>query len=119
MLVDLAQTTRAHAAAKLVQDTHTRHLGLAAQTSELSPRSLLRQQFDQQVQRMHRREQTQQMNPIKLRRTVSPPPPTGLTQGPALVDKLVGHQWAQQFKQRRRASHRKIEIHALNLPPPL
>jgi hypothetical protein len=116
MLVDLAQPAHAYAAAKLVQDTHAGHLGLAAQTGELSPRALLRQQFDQQVHRMHRRQQTQQMDPIKLRRTVSSPPPPGVAQRPGFIDEIVGHEWVQHFEQGRRAGRRQIGIHVPNLP---
>jgi hypothetical protein len=47
--VDLPQPGHAHAAAKFVQDAHPGHLGLAAQSGELSPRTLLRQQLDQQI----------------------------------------------------------------------
>jgi len=57
-------------------------------------------------------EQTQQMYPIKLCRTVISVPPTGVTTRPAVVDEIVGHEGMQQFKQGRRASRRKIGIHA-------
>jgi len=116
MVVDPPQSAYAHAAAKLVQHTHAGHLSLAAQTGELSPGALLRQQLDQQVHRMHRGQQTQQMNPIKLGRTVIPASPTGVTLRPALVDEIVGHERAQQFKQGRCARRRKVGIHVPSLP---
>jgi hypothetical protein len=59
MLVDPPQTGHSRASAKLVQDAHARHLSLTPQTGELSPGALLRQQLDQQVHRMHRRQQAQ------------------------------------------------------------
>jgi len=93
MLVDPPQPVHPHAATELVQDAHAGDLGLAAQTAEASPRALLRQQLDQQVHRMHRRKQTQQMDPIKLGGTVIPPPATGAAMRPALVDKIVGDEW--------------------------
>ena len=113
MLVDPPQPSYAHAAAELVQDTHTGHLALTTQTGKLSPGTLLRQHFDQQVQRMHRREQTQQVHPVKLCRAVIPPPTTGGTSGPAFNDEIVGNEWIQEFKQGDRAGRRKVGVHAL------
>jgi hypothetical protein len=43
MGVDPSQPGHTDAAAKFVQDAHAGHLGLAAQTSKLAPRALLRQ----------------------------------------------------------------------------
>ena len=57
MIVDPPQPGHPHAAAKLVQNPHAGHLGLPAQTGELSPRALFGQQLDQQVHRMYRRQQ--------------------------------------------------------------
>ena len=54
MLVDAPQTSDAQPAAKLVPHAHAGHLGLAAQTGELSPGALFRQQFDQEVQGVDR-----------------------------------------------------------------
>jgi hypothetical protein len=116
MLVDPPQPGHAHAAAEFVQDAHAGHLGLAAQAGKLSPRALLRQQLDQQVHRMHRRQQTQQMDPIKLCRTVISPPPTGVAMRPAFVDEIVGHERVEEFKQGRRAGRRKVRIHVPSLP---
>jgi hypothetical protein len=115
-LVDPPQPSHPHATAKLVQNPHAGHLGLAAQAGELSPRALLRQQFDQQVHRMHRRQQAQQMEPIQLGRTVLPPPPARVARRPALVDEIVGHKRMQEFKQGRRTGGRKVGIHVRSLP---
>jgi hypothetical protein len=98
MLVDPPQPGHAHAAAELVQGTYAGHLGLTTQTGELSPGALLRQHFDQQVQGMHWREQTQQMHPVKLCRAVIPPPTTGGTSWPAFIDKIVGDKRIQDLK---------------------
>jgi hypothetical protein len=116
MFIDPPQPGHAHAAAELVQDAHAGHLGLAAQPSKGSPRALLRQQLDQQVHRMHRRQQAQQMEPIKLGRTVILSPPTGVALRPAIVDEIVGHERAQQCQQGRRAGRRKVGIHGRSLP---
>jgi len=59
MLVDLPQPGHSRASAKFVQDAYAGHLGLTPQPGELSPGALLRQQLDQQVHRMYRREQAQ------------------------------------------------------------
>jgi hypothetical protein len=115
MRVDPSQPGHAHATAELVQDAHAGHLGLATQASELSPGALFGQQLDQQVHRMHRGEQTQQMNPIKLCRTVISPPPAGVAARPTLVDEIVGHERVEQFKQGCRARRGKIGIHAHSL----
>ena len=65
---------------------------------------------------MHRRQQTQQMDPVKLGRTVIPPPPTGVALRPAFVDEIVGGERVQQFQQGRRAGRRKVGIHSASLP---
>jgi hypothetical protein len=49
MRVDPPPPGHAYATAKFVQDAHAGHLGLAAQSGKLSPRTMLRQQLDQQV----------------------------------------------------------------------
>jgi len=116
MRVDPPQTRHAHPSAKFVQHAHPGHLGLAAQTGELSPVALLRQQLDQQVHRMHRGQQAQQMNPIKLCRAVISVPPTGASARPAFVEEVVGHKPIQEFEQRHRAGRRKVGIHAASLP---
>jgi hypothetical protein len=114
MLVDPPQPGHAHAAAELVQDPHAGHLGLTTQTGKLSPGALLWQHFDQQVQGMHWREQTQQVHPVKLCRAVIPPPTTGGTSWPAFIDEIVGNKRIQKFKQSDRAGRRKVGVHGLN-----
>jgi hypothetical protein len=54
MLVNPPEPGHPHTTAELVQYTHAWHLGLPAQPGELSPRTLLWQHFDQQIQGMHR-----------------------------------------------------------------
>jgi hypothetical protein len=117
MLVDPPQPGHPYALAELVQDTHSGHLGLAAQPGELPPRALLRQELDQQVHRMHWRQQAQQMNPIKLGGAVISPAPARGARGPAFVDEIVGHERVQKFEQGRRAGRRKVGIHVPSLPP--
>jgi hypothetical protein len=92
MVVDASQSTHTYATAKFVQDAHARHLGLAAQTGKLSPRALFGKHSHQQVYRMHRCQQTQQMDPIELCRAVIAPSPAGMARLPALVDEIIGHE---------------------------
>jgi hypothetical protein len=65
---------------------------------------------------MHRRQQTQQMDPIKLGRTVLSPPPPGVAVRPTFIDEIVGHERVEQFKQGGRAGRRKVGIHGPSLP---
>lgn len=117
MLIDPPQPDHSHALAEFVQDTHSGHLGLAAQPGEFPPRALLRQQLDQQVHRMDWCQQAQQMNPIKLGGAVSSPSPAGGARRPAFVDEIVGHERVQKLKQGRRAGRWKVGIHVPSLPP--
>ena len=111
MLVDPPQSGDAQAAAELVQHAHAGHLRLAAQAGKLSPSPLLRQQFDQEVQRRDRREQTQQMHPIKLSGGVSSPPSARGRSGPALIDEIIGNEWSQLFEEFGGARRRQIGVH--------
>lgn len=116
MLIDLAQALHSHALPEFVQHPDSGHLAVAAQTGELPPRALLRQQGHQQVQEMDRGEQTQQMHPIKLRGGIGPPPPARGLGRPAVIDKIVGDERGQEFEQLGRAGHGKVGIHEASLP---
>ena len=111
MLVDAPQTSDAQPAAKLVPHAHAGHLGLAAQTGELSPGALFRQQFDQEVQGMDGREQTQQMHPIQLSGGVFSTPPARVSGGPGLIDEIIGNEWSQQFEEFGGARRRQFGVH--------
>jgi hypothetical protein len=54
--------------AKLVQHADIRHARAVAQTRKGSPRAMFGQQFHQQVEGMHGRQQSQQVNPKQLGR---------------------------------------------------
>ena len=112
MLVDPSQSGHAQPCPKLVQHPHIGHPVLAAQAREGPPRPLLRQHFDQQVQGMHRREQTQQVNAKELGGGVRVAPSAGATVRPDLIDEIVGDQRIQELKQRHGAGGRKVGIHA-------
>jgi len=94
-----------------VHHPHVGHTALTAQIGKLSPRTLLRQHFDQQVHGMNRREQAQQVNAIKLCGGVFAMPPAGGVVRPAFIDEIVGDKRGEEFKQCRRAGGRKIGIH--------
>jgi hypothetical protein len=117
VLVDSAQARHAHATPELVHHPHVGHPALATQPGEFSPRALFRQQFDQQVHGMHRREQTQQVNAKELGRGVFAMPPAGVAARPAFVDEIVGHKRIQEFEQRHRAGGRKVGIHRSQTTP--
>jgi hypothetical protein len=95
-----------------VQHPHVGHLVLAAQASELSPRALLRQHFDQQIQRPHGRKQAQQMHAKELGGGVHPLPPARGTVRPAGVDEIVWDERIQKFKQCGSAGRRQVGVHA-------
>ena len=121
MLIDLPQPCDTQTRPKLVQHAHVGHPVLPAQTGKLSPRGLLRQHFHQKVQGMHRREQAQQMDAKELGGGVLAVPAAGASVGPALIDKIVGNEWSQQFEQSGSAGRRKVGVHekqttAVNLP---
>lgn len=110
--MDPPQAGDAQAGPELVQDAHAGHLGLAPQAGKLSPRALLRQHFDQEIQGMNRREQTQQMHPVELRRGVLATSPAGGRSGPAVIDKIVGNKRCQQFEKFGGAGRRQFRVHA-------
>lgn len=110
--IDPPQPGDAQAGPELVQGAHARHLGLAAQTGKLAPGALLRQHLDQEIQRMNRREQTQQMHPIELSCGVLATSPARDRCGPAVIDKIVGNERSQQFEKFRGAGRRKVRVHA-------
>ena len=112
MLVDPPQSGHAQPRPKLVQHPHIGHPVLAAQVREAPPRPLLRQHFDQQVQGMNRREQTQQVNTKELGGGVFAVPTAGATVRPDSIDEIVGDQRIQEIKQRHGAGGRKVGIHA-------
>lgn len=111
LLVDASQARHAHTSTERVHHPHVGHATLTAQTSKLSPRALLRQHFDQQVNGVNRREQGQQVNAIQLGGGVFAMPSAGGVVGPAVIDEIVGDERGEEFKQCRRARGREIGIH--------
>jgi hypothetical protein len=98
MLVDAPQSGRPHATAKLMQHPHIRPRVPATHAGKLSPSRLLRQHFDQQVHRMHRRKQTQQMHAVELGGRVGAMPTACATSRPTVVEEVVGNERIEQFE---------------------
>ena len=111
VLVDPPQSRHTQAGSELVQHAHARHLVLAAQTSKLPPRTLLRQHFHQEVQGMDGREQAQQMHAIELSGGVLSMPAASAPGGPGLIDEIVRNERGQQSEQLGRAGRGQVGIH--------
>jgi len=77
-LVDLPQSHDAHEGAKGVEDANIGGAMAMAQPGKVSPTALFGQQLSQQVERMDRRQQRQQMHAPELGRAELP---TGAAQG--------------------------------------
>jgi len=98
MLVDPPQPGHSRASAKLMQHPHIRPPALATHVGKLSPSPLLGQHLDQQVHRVHRREQTQQMHAVELGGGVGAMPSASATTRPAIVDEVVGNERIEQLE---------------------
>lgn len=98
-LVDLPQSRDTHTSAKGVEDAHIRCAMAVAQADEIPPRALLRQQLGQQIERMHWRQQRQQMHAPELGGTELPTWAASRTNVPMFVDKVVGNVWIEQVEQ--------------------
>jgi len=81
-----------------MQHPHIRPRVLATHAGKLSPSPLLGQHFDQQVHRMHRRKQTQQMHTVELGGGVCAMPTACAASRPALVEEVVGNERIEQFE---------------------
>lgn len=89
MLIDPAQAADPDLLPKLVQHPHARPM--VAQPTEPTPRSLFGQLGHDQIERMGRSQQRQQMHAPQLRRTEGATPPTGKLAWAQIVDEGVGH----------------------------
>jgi len=90
------QSGDADPATKLVQHASIGQAVSMRQVGEGSPSSLLGQQVQQQVERVHRCQHRQQMHPPELRSAEGPVWSTGGPHVPARVDEVVGNVWIQQ-----------------------
>jgi hypothetical protein len=105
MLIDPAQSTDADPLPKFVQHPHPRPV--AAQPAEPTPRRLFGQLGHDQIERMRRSQQRQQMRAPQLRRAQRTPPPTGEQARTQIVNEVVGHIRRDQVEQAVGASRWK------------
>ena len=78
-----------------------------AQPGKGAPSALFGQELGEQVERMHRGQQCQQMGAPELSRTELPVWATHGPGVPAFVDEVVGNERIQQFEQLAGAGHRE------------
>jgi hypothetical protein len=105
--VDLPQSADACAGAKRVQDANIGRAMAVAQSGEIPPRALLRQQLGQQVEGMPRRQQRQQMRAPELGGTELPTRTAKRPHVAVVVDEVVGNVWIKQVEQLVGAGDRK------------
>lgn len=89
VLIDPAQAADADLPPKLVQHPHAGPM--ATQPAEPPPGGLFGQLCHDQIERMRRSQQRQQMQTPQLRRAQSTPPPAGELARAQIVDERVGH----------------------------
>jgi hypothetical protein len=105
--IDLSQSHDADTVAKGIEDTHIRSAMAMAQAGKVPPRALLGQQPGQPIERMHWRQQGQQMHAPKLGRTELPARAANRTRVPMLVDEVVGNEGIKQVEQLVGTGHGK------------
>jgi hypothetical protein len=110
VLIDLAQSTHPDLLPKLMQHPHARPM--PTQPTEPSPGSLFGQLRHQQIERMRRSQQRQQMHAPQLGTTQSATTPTGELARAQMVDESVGHIRRQQIQQTVGAGRRQDSSHA-------
>lgn len=106
MLVDAAQTTHAKVIAELME--HSCRGTVAAQSREPSPRRLLGQLSNEQVQGMGGGQQREQMRAPELRRAQSVAATAGALARTELSNEVIRHIGIEAFEQRARADHRQL-----------
>ena len=90
MFIDVTQAGDAVAIPKLVEHPDIRKGTLVGQMGKAAPVALFGQQLDQQVERMRRREQRQQVQPIQLGRTETAAATAPQGAGQELVHERIG-----------------------------
>jgi hypothetical protein len=115
-VVDLPQSHYAQMEAKGIQNTGVGNAMAMAEPSKAAPGALLGQQRREQIERMHRRQQRQQMHAPELRRAELPARAAHWTSAPMLVDEIVRNVWIQNVEQTTGAGHGKA-FHAAESYP--
>jgi hypothetical protein len=103
--VNLPQSADACAGAKRVQDANVGGAMAITQPGEIPPRALLGQQPGQQIERMHRRQEGQQVRAPELGWAELPARPAGGPHVAEVVDEVVGNVWIKQVEQLVGAGH--------------
>ena len=93
MFVDASQSGHAQVVAKLVEHAHVGHRVAIGQMGKAPPVPLLGEHLQQQIERVHRRQQRQKMDAPQLGRTENLPPSASWPAGQQLVDEIVGNVW--------------------------
>ena len=117
MFIDVAQAGDAHAVTKLVEHPDIRNGALVGQVGKATPIALFGQHLDQQVERMRRREQGQQVKPIQLGRTETAAASASQGPGQQLVHERIGHMRGKFPEQRGRTGLRKKRFHVPTATP--
>jgi len=110
VLIDPAQAADPDLLTKLVQHPHPGPV--AAQPAEPTPSGLFGQLSHDQIERMRRSQQRQQMHAPQLRPTEGAAPPASELARTQIVDESVGHVGRNQVQQVVSASGRKQNSHA-------
>jgi hypothetical protein len=105
--VDLPQSHHAQMESKRVEDPNVWGAMAMAQASEAAPGRLFGKHPGQQIERMHRREQRQQMRAPELGRAEVPARAARRTEVPLCVDEVVGNVWIEQIEQTAGTGNRK------------
>ena len=99
MLVDPAQPSHPHPLAKLMQQPRLRQSITVVQMGKATPASLFGQHLDQQIERVHRRQEREQMHPPKLSGTKEPASATTVRLRKLLVDPRSGNVGRESLEQ--------------------
>jgi hypothetical protein len=114
--VDLPQSADAYTGAKRVEDASVGCAMAITQPGEIPPRALLGQQPGQEVERMHRRQEWQQVRAPELRWAELPARTADRPQVAEVVDGVVGNVWIKQVEQLVGAGHGKA-VHGAGTYP--
>lgn len=98
-LIDLPQPQHDRSGAKRVEAANIGCAMAIAQPGEIPPRALLGQQPRQQIERMDRRQQCQQVCAPELGRAELPARTANGPHGAEVVDEVVGNIWIQHVEQ--------------------
>lgn len=104
-LIDLPQPQHAHTGAKRIEDANVGCAMAITQPGEIPPRALLGQQPGQQIERMHRRQEWQQVRAPELSWAELPAWTADRPHVAEVVDEVVGNVWIKQVEQLVGAGH--------------